>query len=352
MGELIDITVVVCTYNRCDLLPEALESVLAQEAGGVRYEVVVVDNNSTDRTREVVESLAARHPRLRYVFEQRQGLSHARNAGIARAGGELIAFTDDDVRAAPDWVANIRRAFDSHPEVDFVGGKVLPRWEREPPAWLSSDIWSAPLALVDAGDEPFYSNAGRAFFFPGANFAFRREVFERVGLFAPDFQRVKNNIGSVEDSEFLLRVWRAGMQGLYAPDVVVAADVQAERLTKAYFRRWHAGNGRYCALLRLREIIDADGRLRERPDSSPALFGTPAYLYRELLGAALGCLSAAALRREARSLREEVRARNLLSYVRQRYEMSRGGRRGGAAAEVLGFLRALARRKAGRGARG
>lgn len=349
MNDRCDISVVISTYNRCDLLPRALESVLAQEAGDVRYEVIVVDNNSTDRTRAVVESMIPRAGgRLRYVFEGRQGLSHARNAGIAESRGPLVVFTDDDVRAAPDWIAQIKRAFDAHPEVDFIGGKVLPNWLAAPPAWVARDIWAGPLALLDEGAQSFYSNPQHPFFFPGANFAFRREVFARVGLFSPDFQRVKDNIGSVEDSEFMVRVWRGGCQGMYVPDVVVTADVQVERLTKAYFRRWHKGNGRYCALLRLNEIMDEAGRLRDTPDESLALFGTPAYLYRELLATAGKYLAHTLTGRTRAALRHELRARYLVSYIRQRYETSRAERRGSNLTEVLGFVGAAVGKKAGR----
>src|SRR5438105_3335543 len=109
MPQSPDISVVISTYNRCGWLSGALESVLAQETGGARYEVIVVDNNSTDQTREVVEAFMARgQANLRYVFEGQQGLSYARNAGIAAARAPLIAFTDDDVRAARDWVVSIK----------------------------------------------------------------------------------------------------------------------------------------------------------------------------------------------------------------------------------------------------
>ena len=147
----------ICTYNRCRMLREALESVLSQRVhDGGRYEVIVVDNNSTDETRQVVESFIARgHANLRYVFEGRQGLSYARNAAVSAARSPILAFTDDDVRVKPDWVATIKRTLDDHPEVDCVGGKVLPRWTFAPPSWLTREHW-APLALVDYGDQPFY----------------------------------------------------------------------------------------------------------------------------------------------------------------------------------------------------
>lgn len=200
MSEECVVSVVISTHNRCDLLPGALEAALSQQAGA-RHEVIVVDNNSSDRTREVVDAFMAHGaPRLRYVFEGRQGLSHGRNAGIANARGAIVAFTDDDVRVAPDWVEKIERALKEHPEVDFVGGKILPQWERPPPRWLTPEHWS-PLALSDHGDEPFYVNAERDLCLVGASLAFRREVFDRIGLFSEELQRVKDGVGSVEDHE-------------------------------------------------------------------------------------------------------------------------------------------------------
>src|SRR5690348_3828740 len=96
-----DVSIVITTYNRCGMLEAALDSALAQESGGVRYEVIVVDNNSTDQTREVVERrINEGHANLRYVFEPKQGVSHARNTGVANAAAPVVAFADDDVRVA------------------------------------------------------------------------------------------------------------------------------------------------------------------------------------------------------------------------------------------------------------
>src|SRR6266850_1508708 len=192
----VDVSVVISTYNRCTLLAKALQALLCQTVGAIRYEIVVVDNNSSDQTRDLLQTLMAKNPeKLRYIFEPQQGLSYGRNTGIAGARAPIIAFTDDDVCVASDWIAQIKAGFDADPTVDFLGGKVLPQWEADPPAWLTRAHW-APLALVDYGDQPFYVDADRPLSLLSANLAVRRKLFELRGLFKTDFQRVKKGIGS------------------------------------------------------------------------------------------------------------------------------------------------------------
>ena len=133
----VDVSVVISTYNRCTLLARALESLQNQDTADVSYEILVVDNNSTDETRAVTQRMINATPgRLRYVFESKQGLSYARNAGIASARAKIIAFTDDDVRVANNWVSRIKAGFAAEPSVDFLGGKVLPHWDEIPPACI------------------------------------------------------------------------------------------------------------------------------------------------------------------------------------------------------------------------
>jgi len=326
------------------MLAGALESVLAQDAGGVRYEFIIVDNNSPDRTREVVESFIARgHGYMRYVFESKQGLSHARNAGIAQARAPIIVFTDDDVRVARDWVSSIKRTFDEHPEVSYVGGKVLPLWEGAPPAWLTGEHW-APLALTDHGDKAFYVNAAKPWCLVGANLSVRRAVFDQIGLFTPKFQRVKDHIGSTEDHEFQLRLWRTGSQGLYAPEVVVSAEVQANRLEKIYHRRWHTGHGRYCAMMEFEEVMQADGSVGDVSQDMRTLFGVAGYTYRDLLTHGKSWIAAALRGQESKALFHENRIRYFKSYIRQRYEEKSAEPNHSALAEVVAFAKSVKRR--------
>jgi len=262
------LSVVLPTYNRAESLRRALAALMQQSADASSYEIVIVENNCTDGTREMVKSID--DPRIRLVGEPRQGLAFARNTGVDAALAPIVAFTDDDVEVARDWVETIVSSLDGNPAVDGVGGRVLPAWESGPrPRWLTREHW-APLALQDHGDTRSTFDQHHPIGLIGANVAFRREVFERVGLFSPAVQRVKNGIGSTEDHELLARLYNAGGRMLYQPQMLVLARVQAERCDPAYHRRWHEGHGRFYALMRLAEV--------ERARMSP--FGIPGHLLR------------------------------------------------------------------------
>ena len=128
-------SVVIATYNRARDLRDTLQSLAALDADGP-WEVIVVDNNSPDDTRHVVESMVADYPvDLRYVFEREQGRSPALNAGIRAARGRIIVTTDDDVRVERDWLNQASAALTRH-RCDYVGGRVLPIWGARPPAWI------------------------------------------------------------------------------------------------------------------------------------------------------------------------------------------------------------------------
>ena len=137
-------------------------------------------------------SVAKAH-RSSYVFEPRQGTSYGRNRGILTASAPLIAFTDDDVRVPNDWASVILTVFAQHPEVSCVGGKVLPSWSGPWPSWLTREHWS-PLALVDYGESPVYVNAARRLCLIGANVAYRRNVFDRIGMFSTQVQTLRREL--------------------------------------------------------------------------------------------------------------------------------------------------------------
>jgi glycosyltransferase involved in cell wall biosynthesis len=348
MNERMDVSVVISTYNGAASLPGALDSVQNQDHDSVSYEVIVVDNNSNDGTRAVIESAVARESgRVRYVFEPRQGVSYGRNAGIAVASAPIIAFFDDDVRVARDWIRTLKQAFDEHPDVDFVGGKVLPQWESPPPSWLTDAHWS-PLAIVDYGPEMVRVTAERQLCLVSANLAVRRELFDAVGLFSPELQRVKDSIGSMEDHELLMRCWRAGRQGLYVPALIASTSVPANRMKKRYHRRWHSGHGVFCAMMRYVEAIDQDGKYvgeRQVRDDAVRLFGVPAYLFRQAADEGRKWTVSALKRQPALALMHENNLRFLVSYIRTTYSHERAHNERSAVAEVGSFATSLLRKK-------
>jgi len=336
-----DLSVVLCTYNRADQLPAALDALLSQ-IGNVSYEVVVVDNNSRDGTAALVRGLAEQDARIRYEFEAKQGLSNARNRGIAVARAPIIAFTDDDVRVAHRWAEQILLAFAANRDIDYIGGRVLPRWMQPPPRWLTAAHWS-PLALQDYGAEPFVTSRELAICLVGANLAFRRRVFDRLGGFTPELGRIKDGIGSTEDHDMQLRIWRAGMRGLYTPSVVAIADVTPDRMVKAYHRRWHHGHGRHCAEMRLRELVPADMGPMSEPRDIVFLFGSPGFVYRDLLVFGRRWLHAVFVREDAFFYANKLR--HILSYIRTRWklEAARGPR--ASAAALRTFVDAYRRKR-------
>ena len=262
-----NVSVILPTYNRADQLGCAVDALLRQTAARDSYEVIAVDNNSNDGTRALLD--AYDDPRLVVVREFRQGLSHARNAGLARARAALIAFTDDDVEVAPDWIETIVSTMAAHPEIEALGGRVLPAWPDHKPPWLTRRHW-APLALQDHGDAPRVFDRSAPIGLIGANVAFRRRVFDRIGAFSPVVQRVRDGVGSTEDHELLNRLYTSGGRAMYTPRLIAMTRVPRERCARSYHRRWHAGHGFFHALMR----TDDTERSRLR------VFGVPGHLVR------------------------------------------------------------------------
>jgi GT2 family glycosyltransferase len=234
--------------------------------------LIVIDNNSTDDTAEVVKTFAAAsNLNLRYVSEVNQGLSHARNAGIRAAQGDIIVFTDDDVTVDARWLCELQKAFDQFDCVG-VGGKIVPVWTRQKPSWLELDGPHALMRAVvsfDLGEEPRELNINTAPY--GANMSFRKVAFEKYGFFRSDLGRKGKTLMTGEETEFGTRVLRAGDRLVYAPKAVVYHPVAEERLKKSYFQSWYFNYGRYMA------------RVRGFPENAILYCGVPRYLFRSLL---------------------------------------------------------------------
>ena len=273
----LDASVLICTFNRAQLLGEALDSLAEIGArSSRRWEVLIVDNNSTDGTRAAVESRQPTFPvPLRYLFEREQGKSRALNAGIAACEGRTIVFGDDDQRFDADWIDQSCAPLDANTAVDYTGGPVRPLWDAAPPAWLDlrhSELLGPP-GLFDYGADSFiFESRGRIA--PGGNMAVRRSVFDRVGGFAVDLGRTGTSLLGQEQAEFFHRTRAAGITGVYVPSMIVFHHVPPERLTQQYFRRWWYWRGvsraRFDAIHPHQDSIDLT--------RVPRLLGLPRYM--------------------------------------------------------------------------
>jgi glucosyl-dolichyl phosphate glucuronosyltransferase len=228
------VTVTIQTYNRAQMLAETLESLRSLRCpAGVEYEILVVDNNSADGTPEVIReysSLLA--PRLRSVFEPRQGLSHARNCALREAKGQIVSFLDDDVIVDPDWLAAVSGAFAQY-SAAVVGGKSYLIYPRQKPDWLTAEHEEL-LSLLDHGDEVLVGTQNDLF---GLNFSVRRDVAVRVGGFNPTLGRSGQNLASGEERELQDKIAAIGGVVVYEPHAIVGHIVAPERLTKRWFVR-------------------------------------------------------------------------------------------------------------------
>jgi glycosyltransferase involved in cell wall biosynthesis len=208
------ISVVVCTYNRAAKLPVTLKSLLGMNVpAGVEWEVVCVDNNSTDDTPNVIEAFGRESTvPVRYVFEPLQGLAAARNAGLGAARGDIIAMTDDDCIVDPGWLAEICAEFASDPELGILGGRV----ELFNPEDLPLTVRTGRDRFAVTWDTLFSGIAG-------CNMAFRRTVVSAVGPFDPEFG-AGAKLKSAEDVDFIYRVLRSGIKAIYVPTVLLYHD--------------------------------------------------------------------------------------------------------------------------------
>jgi len=301
-----DVSVVVATRNRASLLRRSLDSLLDQRAPGIRYEVLVVDNDSTDDTAQTVAA-SGHADWIRYLHEPRRGPSYARNRGIQASTAPIVAFTDDDCRVSPSWVARLKSMLDLHGDVDCIGGKALPEWPCEPPAWLTTAHWG-PLALLDHGPAPLPTETSRLCLLT-ANMAVRRSALERVGEFDHAYLRC-------QDHELQMRLWEAGCRCLYDPELVVLAPVEMERISKRYVRHWYRQTARYHAKMRPKKLFDL-------PDDGHLIMNVPRFIYRRVAEETAGWIGALSRGKFTTAFFHETRAQYAAAYLLERWRLMR-----------------------------
>lgn len=237
------ISLIICTYNRDKYIYTTLEKIASNTYSNAGYEIVLVNNNSTDNTETECKHFAERHPQVcfRYFVETKQGLSHARNRGIAEAKGDILVFLDDDSFIKPSYLQNLANNATTHPDMMAFGGKIDPLFESgDVPKWLCKWTYSW-VSAIDMGKETtmFKGNA-----FPiGANMGFRKSCLDTIGMFNTELGRTKKNLMGGEEKDIFNRAKAYGMNIYYFPNIEIQHVIPPTRTTKDYIIRLGEGVG-------------------------------------------------------------------------------------------------------------
>lgn len=231
------LTVIICTYNRARYIKPLLESIVANDLPASEYEILVVDNNCTDNTQAVCHSFATAHPQIKFriIEEKEQGLSAARNCGIREAKGDQIVYIDDDALVDTNYLREYVDYFAAHTDVMALGGPIIPLYETIEPDWMTPYTRALLTAWMDYGDKPREYPKDR---FPGGgNAAYRKIVFDHVGLFNTELGRKGNLLLASEEKDIFDKMHALGMKVMYIPGPVLHHSIPQSKLEKDYFDR-------------------------------------------------------------------------------------------------------------------
>lgn len=236
------VTVAICTWNRADLLDQTLARMRELHVpGGVDWELLVVNNNCTDHTDQVITRHSNALP-VRRLAERKPGLSNARNCAVAAARGDLLIWTDDDVLADQNWLAEYIRAARDWPEAAFFGGQILPWFSKEPPIWIRQniDLLQGPFAIADYGSRERWLEPDEI---PvGANMAFRTETLRQY-TFDASLGHIAGQVRGGEELSMVQNLSRHGLRGVWVPSARVEHWIEPARLTRRYIWKWYRGAG-------------------------------------------------------------------------------------------------------------
>jgi len=235
------ISVIVCTYNREKLLASCIDSLINQDCHPGDYEIILINNCSTDNSEQLCLKSIQQHPNLqiRYFLETKQGLSNARNRGIKESMGNVITFIDDDAFADQDYIYNLKKDFRTSGTV-AGGGKILPLWEKKRPKWMSRFL--LPLvSVLDMGEQRIEFQGNK---YPiGANMFFRKSLFEKAGFFDPMLGRSLKNMLGNEEKDLFLKIKKLGSKICYFPNITVHHYIPEERTKISFIKKQAIGIG-------------------------------------------------------------------------------------------------------------
>lgn len=269
-----DISIIICTYNRSANLPECFEHLEKLEGlEGIAWEIVLVDNNSSDDTRQMCGRYNDQSPlNIRYIFEPQQGLSFARNKGIESAQGTYVVFIDDDIRVTKPWLQTIYATFKEF-NCDAVGGRIHVESPQSLPNWITPDMYGF-LGHQDFGNEPHTMDGYTEFPF-GGNMAVHRRVFNNIGVFNTQLGRrgegsKSDELFKGEETDFFHRLADTKGTFRYHPDILVLHKILPYQLEKRFFLTLHKNAG----ILKAQQ----DSRQHKR-----GIFGIPLFIFPQLL---------------------------------------------------------------------
>lgn len=236
------ISAAICSYNRARFIVDAVDSIFNQDYDKSLFEVVVVDNNSTDDTLARLKQYKEQHPdyNFRFLTEPNQGVAYTRTRCAIEAKGEIVAYLDDDSKAQPGWLKQIADFFDSHPDTYSIGGKITPYFLTGIPNWYSKYFFGL-VGRFDQGEHIKQLTGQR---YPcGANMAFRKKVFEEIGYFNTALGRSGKGLLATEEKDIYMRILHYGKKVFYLPGVEVLHAVESNKFNKDYVRRHSMGIG-------------------------------------------------------------------------------------------------------------
>ncbi len=300
-----DVTVAICTWNRCALLDQTLAHLhMLQVPNGVTWEVLVVDNNCTDATAAVLAKHADKLP-LKHLVETQQGHSHARNKAVSEASGELLLWTDDDVLVHPNWLIELTSAARNYPDAKFFGGPVRPWFERTPPTWITDNLprLAHCWALLDHGPEIRWLKPGEYAY--GANIGFRTDVM-RKHPFDPFYGRVGKRLTSGDETRMIDRIRAEGGEGVWVGTAVVDHFLPADRMNPKYVHEVNRWTGYQC----VEPFLD---------DRTPRLFRAPRWMWKRYFASAVKSrlLSVTKSRSWVEAVLDEAKFRGLIQRFRE-----------------------------------
>ena len=231
------LSVIICTYNREKYLYNVLKSIAENDFPADRYEIVLINNNSTDRTEEECRRFVEDFPevRFRYFMEPQQGLSYARNRGVTESEGDVLVFVDDDALVNKIYLQTYADFFDRHPEIEAAGGPIIPRYETGEPAWMSHYTKALITGYKDLGNKIREFPKGD---YPGGgNAAYRASVFKAVGLFNVELGRKGDSLIGAEEKDIFDKMTSRKMRFYYLPTAILYHLIPEKKLTEDYFDR-------------------------------------------------------------------------------------------------------------------